>query len=84
MDTDDAANVDGLFVASSFGGGSGLLGVPVAERERYIIMAADETSGSAQRRAATATADPSVPEPASFAILLPALVALALVRRRRI
>ena len=84
--TDDAANVDGLFVASSFGGGSGLLGVPVAERERYIIMAADETSGSAQRRAAaaTATADPSVPEPASFAILLPALVALALVRRRRI
>ena len=82
--TDDAANVDGLFVASSFGGGLGLLGVPVAERERYIIMAADETSGSAQRRAATATADPSVPEPASFAILLPALAALALARRRRI
>ena len=95
--TDDAANADGLFVAGSFGGGSRLLGAPVGERERYTIMAADETSGSAQRSAANhsdlappllsaaaAAADPSVPEPATFAILLPALCALALVRRRRI
>ena len=91
----DAPNGDGIWIASGFGSGAALLGAPVEQRERYIIMAADETSGSALRSAASrsefatplanaSAADPSVPEPASFAILLLALCVLALVRRRTI